>query len=55
MDVSFGEAAKFAAQVVDGVGVAIVLVGAMVALMPYVALLVLRRATNHDYREVRKG
>lgn len=54
MDVSFDGAVKFVAQVVDGVGVAIVLVGAMVALIPYVALLVLRRATNHDYREVRK-
>lgn len=54
MDLSFDEAVRFVGQVVDGVGVAIVLVGAIVALVPYVALLVLRRATNNDYREVRK-
>lgn len=54
MDLSFDESVRFVGQVVDGVGVAIVLVGAIVALVPYVTLLVLRRATNHDYREVRK-
>jgi uncharacterized membrane protein len=54
LDVSFDEAVRFVGQVVDGVGVAIVLVGAMVALFPYAALLLLRRATNNDYREVRK-
>jgi uncharacterized membrane protein len=54
LDLSFDESVRFVGQVVDGVGVAIVLVGAIVALVPYVTLLVLRRATNHDYREVRK-
>lgn len=54
MDVSFDESVRLVGQVVDGVGVAIVLVGAIVALVPYITLLVLRRATNHDYREVRK-
>lgn len=54
MDVNFDGAIRFASQVVDGVGVAIVLVGAIVALIPYVALLVLRRAKGDDYRNVRK-
>jgi uncharacterized membrane protein len=54
LDVTFEEAVRFVGQVVDGVGVVIVLVGAIVALVPNVALLVLRRATNRDYREVRR-
>jgi uncharacterized membrane protein len=54
VDVSFEEAVKLAGQLVDAVGVAIVLVGAIFALIPYSLLLVVRRATNQDYREVRK-
>jgi uncharacterized membrane protein len=53
VDVSFEEAVKLAGQLVDAVGVAIVLVGAVLALIPYCVRLALRRATSRDYREVR--
>ena len=44
MDVSFDESVRLVGQVVDGVGVAIVLVGAVVALVPY------HRPLNHVAR-----
>lgn len=54
MTIDFETAIRLVAQVVDGVGVAIVLVGAFLALVPYVALVAARRATDDDYRDVRR-
>jgi hypothetical protein len=40
-------------RVVDGVGVTILLVGALIALIPYLIALVALRATSDDYRGLR--
>ncbi|MBA3430825.1 MAG: DUF1622 domain-containing protein, partial [Actinobacteria bacterium] len=51
---NFDEAIELVGQVVDGVGVLILLVGAAAALVPYVILLMSRRAGPDDYRQTRR-
>jgi len=54
MKVNFDETIELVGQVVDGVGVLIPLVGAAAALVPYVILLMSRRAGPDDYRQTRR-
>lgn len=52
---TFDEVVELTAQVVDGIGVAIVVVGGLAALLPYLAALLTRRATVDSYRDVRRN
>ncbi|MGI8941007.1 MAG: DUF1622 domain-containing protein [Actinomycetota bacterium] len=50
---SFNETIELIARVVDGLGVAILLVGALVALIPFLISFVARRATTAGYHDLR--
>jgi uncharacterized membrane protein len=52
---SFNEVVELTGKVIDGIGVAILLVGALVALIPYLVAVVRRRATADSYRSVRQN
>ena len=52
---SFDDAIELTGQVIDGIGVAIVVVGGLAALVPYLIRLVSRRATVDSYTSVRRN
>ena len=54
MEVSFDEVVEVVGQAVDGVGVAILVVGAVAALVPYLLQVVRRVADEDSYRLVRR-
>jgi uncharacterized membrane protein len=51
----FDQTMELIGRVVDGVGVTILLVGALIALIPYLIALVALRATSDDYRGLRRN
>lgn len=51
---SYDEVVETIGRGVDAVGIVIVVVGALVALAPYVARLAVARTTTEDYRETRR-
>ena len=51
---NFDEAIELVGQVMEGVGVVILVVGAAAALVPYVMQLISRRATPDDYKLTRR-
>ena len=54
MELSFDEVVEVVGQAVDGVGVAILVVGAVAALVPYLVQVVTRSADDAAYRLVRR-
>jgi len=54
VEITFDDAVEFIGQVIDGIGIAILVTGAAAALVPYLARLIRRRATNNDYLRVRR-
>lgn len=52
---SFDDAVELTGKVIDGVGVAIVVIGALVALTPYLFAVVRGRGTTDSYRRVRQS
>ena len=54
MEASFDEVVEVVGQVVDGVGVAILVIGAVAALVPYLVQVVRRVADEDAYRMVRR-
>ena len=54
MELTFDEAIEVVGQIVDGLGVAILLIGVVGSLLPYLAQLVRRQADDADYVRVRR-
>ncbi len=54
MEVTFDEAVEFAGQLIDGLGILILVVGALVSLARYLVPLAMRRAGDDDYHQVRR-
>lgn len=51
----FDEAVELAGRAVEGIGVAILIVGTLLALVPYLLKLLTRRADEDAYRRVRRN
>ena len=52
---SFDEAVELTGKTIEALGVGVVVVGSLMALLPYVVQLILRRTELHSYHQVRQN